>query len=426
MRKTITKDGKFIGHKIAVEGKTYSSIKKAAKAYGLNNRTVWLRLKKGRTIKEAFGLKDFHYSSKPKKINIEGKEFKSLRDACRHYDVDKYVLNTRINRYGWTIEQALGVHPRPGYEKGVAGIIYLIKNKISKKLYVGITMGFLDDRWEQHIDNAFSLKKLDPRGLHAAIKKDDPSQFEIKKIDTAKSEGELSEKEAKWIKFYKSLKPKGYNLNAGGSGTRTTGIKVIVENKSFKSITAACRHYGFKKDAERREVTRRINILGWTPEEALNLVPKKNYKYKPKRKITLDGHEFATLTDAANFYGLKPKTIQGRIDVYGWTLEEAFGLKKRKNFSNWNKIVFRGKTYDSEAELARAFNVKPRTYITRKSKGLPISKRLGDKNSHLKITFKGKTYTSETALCRDFNIGRSKYNHKKRKGLSISSRLGLT
>ena len=273
----------------------------------------------------------------------------------------------------------MGVDKRPGYERGVAGIIYLITNKISKKKYVGITMGFLNNRLEQHIDSAFSSKKLATHSLHAAIKKEGTNQFEIKKIDTAKSEGELCDKEAKWIKFYKSTKPKGYNLNAGGSGTRTTGKKLIVENKSFKSITEACRHYGIKKDTERREITRRLK-RGWTAEESLNLVSKKNYKFKPRRKITLEGREFKTFAAAANFYGLNPKTPQGRIDIRGWTLEEAFGLKKRKNFSNWKKIIFRGKTYDSESNLARAFNIKPRDYVRRKFQGLSISKRLGLKS----------------------------------------------
>ena len=89
--------------KIVVEGKTYSSIRTAAKAYGGNYKTIHMRLQSGRSIEEAFGLKDFNYPTKPKKINIEGKDFSSLRDACRHYGVDKYVLNARINRYGWTI-----------------------------------------------------------------------------------------------------------------------------------------------------------------------------------------------------------------------------------------------------------------------------------------------------------------------------------
>lgn len=262
------REPKTTGHRIIVGNKTYSSMTKAAKAHGLDHRVVWLRIKKGRTIKEAFGLKEFNYSSKPKKIIIGKNKFRSLRDACRFYGVDKYVLNARINRYGWTIRQALEVDRRPGYEKGILGYVYLIKNLISKQNYVGITMGLLNDRLEQHIDKAFSKKKLDPRGLHAAIKKFGPKVFKIKKIGKAKSEGELLEKEMKWIKIYKSLAPKGYNLNSGGTGTRTTGIKTIVGKKSFKSIVAACRYFNLNSDTERREVTRRIN-KGATPEEAI-------------------------------------------------------------------------------------------------------------------------------------------------------------
>ena len=415
---------KTTGHKIVVAGKTFSSIKKAAESYGQKYKTVHLRLKLGRSIEEAFGFKDFNYSSKPKKFNIDGKDFSSLRDACRYYGVDKDALSARINRFGWTIREALGVDKRPGYEKGVAGIIYLIKHKVSGKSYVGITMGKLKRRWEQHIDQAFSKKKLDKSSLHAAIKKDKPDAFTIERIDLASSEGELCDKEVQWIEYHKSQSPNGFNLNSGGASTRTTGKKITVGEKSFKSITAACKFFNKSNDTERREVTRRLKI-GWTPEEALNLISKKNYKFKPKRKIRIGGNSFETLTEAAKFYKLKPKTIGERIDVYGWTLEEAFGLKEREQYSNWNKIKYMGKTYDSESNLARAFNVNPTDYARRKFEGLSISERLKDKNSHLKVTFREKTYASETDLCKKFNVNRSTYNGRKIKGLTMSARLGL-
>ena len=411
--------------KIVVEGKTYSSIRTAAKAYGGNYKTIHKRLQSSRSIEEAFGLKDFNYPTKPKKINIEGKDFSSLRDACRHYGVDKYVLNARINRYGWTLREALGVDKRPGYEKGVVGIIYLIKNKLSGKSYIGITMGKLKARWEQHIDKAFSEKKLDKDSIHAAIKKDKPDNFTIERIDKASSLGELSNKEVKWIKYYKSQVPKGYNLNAGGSGTRTTGKKIIVGDKSFESITKACRYFNKDKDTERREITRRINN-GWTTDEAFGLIEKKGYKPKVHIKVKVNKMSFETLTDAARHFNLNPKTVNERFTNKKWTIEESLGLKEREEYANWNKITYKGKTYASEAELCKKFNIKKSTYNNRKSKGLSISERLNnDKNSHLKITFKGKTYDSESELCKEFNIGRSKYNHRKRKGLSISERLGL-
>ena len=409
--------------KIVVEGVTYSSQTKAANAYGLDHRTVWMRLKAGRTIEEAFGLKDFNYSSKPKKLNIDGRDFNSLRDACRYYGVDKYVLNARINRYGWTIRQALGVDKRPGYEKGVAGIVYLIKHKKLNKSYVGITMGALKARWEQHVDLALSEKKLDKNSIHAAIKKYGESSFVIKRIDTASSEGELCDKEIKWIDHYKTKEPKGYNLNAGGGSTRTTGKRIIVGEKSFKSITAACKYYGM--DDERREISRRLEE-GWTPDEAFRLVEKKGFKHKPHIKVSVNNLKFNNLTAAAKHFGLNPKTVNERYTNLNWTIEEALELKDREEYSNWNKIIYNGYTYNSEEELCKKFNISRSTYNTRKRKGLSISERLNkDKNNHLTIIFRGKKYASETALCKEFNVNRATYNGRKRAGKSLSERLGI-
>jgi hypothetical protein len=84
--------------KIVVEGTTYSSQKKAAEFYGLDHITVWYRLKTDRTIQEAFGRKDFDYSTKPKKLKINGNNFNSLVEAGRHYGVNKDLLNSRVNR----------------------------------------------------------------------------------------------------------------------------------------------------------------------------------------------------------------------------------------------------------------------------------------------------------------------------------------
>lgn len=408
---------------ILVEGKIYSSQKKAADAYGLNHKTVSYRLKSGRTIEEALGIKDFDYKSKPKILDLDGKIFCSLREACKFYGVDKYVLNARINRYGWTIREALGLDKRPGYEKGVAGIIYLIKHKISGKSYIGITMGRLKARWEQHIDKAFSEKKLDKNSLHAAIKESSPKAFDINRIDTASSEGELCDKEIKWIEHYKSQTPKGYNLNSGGGSTRTTGKRIIVGEKSFKSITAACKYYNLED--ERREISRRLK-LGWTPDEAFRLVEKKGFKYQPHIKVSVNKISFNNLTAAAKHFGINPKTVHTRFVNMNWTIEEALELKEKDEYSSWNKIIYDGKSYNSEKELCEKFKINYSTYQNRKRKGLSLSDRLNqDKNNHLKIIFREKKYASEKELCEKFNVNRATYNGRKRRGKSISERLGL-
>ena len=133
------------------------------------------------------------------------------------------------------------------------------------------------------------------------------------------------------------------------------------------------------KDTERREITRRINN-GWTPDEAFGLIEKKGYKPKVHIKVKVNKMSFETLTDAARHFNLNPKTVNERFTNKKWTIEESLGLKEREEYANWNKITYKGKTYSSEAELCKKFNIKKSTYNTRKSKGLSISERLGLKS----------------------------------------------
>jgi hypothetical protein len=111
---------KFKGEQIVVAGRVFKSRAEASRAFNVSPKVVHVRLD------QAFGFEDVEYKAKPKQLSIGDRMFKSLAEACRAFGIDKYVLNARVNRYGWTIEQALGVHPRPGYEAGVAGIVYLV------------------------------------------------------------------------------------------------------------------------------------------------------------------------------------------------------------------------------------------------------------------------------------------------------------
>lgn len=350
------------GHEIVVGGQKYPSRKQACEALGIEPRVVHNRLKAGRSIDEAFGLVGFEYASKPKRLLLEGRNFESLVDACRFYNVDKYVVNARINRYGWTLEEALGIASRPGYERGVAGFVYLVRNIISGKVYVGITMSTIGQRWEQHIDLAFSDRRIPKRGLHADLKQYSPENFTIEIIAKAKNYGELTEMEIEYIKRHDCRAPRGYNLNSGGSGTRTKGKTITVRGEIFSSITAACKVF----NVDRRQVTSRL-ALGWTTEEALGLVEKID-KIGP-RPIIVNGVGYRSWRQAAIALGSTPQTLQKGVSKDGLVPEIAF----RKRY----ELVFQGVVYDSESALCRAFGVTRNIYNGRKKRGLSIEACLG-------------------------------------------------
>ena len=97
-------------------------------------------------------------------------------------------------------------------------VVYKYTNKLSGKMYIGITERDLKVRRYEHefreIDNGTPF--------HNALKKHGIDNFEVEIIDSAKSIEELKEKEKHWIKELKTNvreeDSKGYNLTLGGDG----------------------------------------------------------------------------------------------------------------------------------------------------------------------------------------------------------------
>lgn len=89
--------------------------------------------------------------------------------------------------------------------------IYLIKNKINGKLYVGQSVDY-KHRWEQHV----SAARHEPRCvIDQAIKKYGENNFELEELYHQISNYNHMEKEL--IQSYNSLIPNGYNVSLGGS-----------------------------------------------------------------------------------------------------------------------------------------------------------------------------------------------------------------
>lgn len=383
------------GIDITVNEVAYPSIMAACKALKLSNKVVHFRLHAGYTINQAFGLEEIHYKSKPKVIMVKGRQFKSLANACHFYGIDKYVLNARVNRYGWSIEQALEVTPRPGYEQGGVGLAYLITHSSTDKKYVGVTMGGIEERWGQHLNKALSGRKLNENSLHTAIARYGPSAFKIEIIAKAASLGELGDLETAMIKHHNSLSPIGFNLNRGGSGSRTKGIAIQVAGQRFASLKAACKHFG----QEWNRVRGRLN-LGWKPEEVFGLVERTDL-FGPK-PATVSGIEYRSISKAAEAFGLAPRLVSSRLRS-GWTIEQAVGLINFKR-----GIEFQGNTYESVSHLCKEFKVRHSTFSNRYNKfGWTIGQALGKAPSPLKSTevmHEGKAYASQAQLAKAFDI----------------------
>ena len=96
------------------------------------------------------------------------------------------------------------------------GYIYLIRNLINGKPYIGKTELSVGCRWEQH--QCHARNNYGNALLHKAIRKYGASSFSIETLVECDDPIRLCELEKKHIQEHGSFVPSGYNLTLGGEG----------------------------------------------------------------------------------------------------------------------------------------------------------------------------------------------------------------
>lgn len=95
--------------------------------------------------------------------------------------------------------------------------VYKITNKITGKIYIGITNQGSGARYRHHW---YESRIGEPSPIHRSMAKYGEDNFTLEIIDFAKTYEELKEKEKFWIKKFNSTDRNiGYNLTEGGDGT---------------------------------------------------------------------------------------------------------------------------------------------------------------------------------------------------------------
>lgn len=103
--------------------------------------------------------------------------------------------------------------------KEIYGVIYLIRNEINSKVYIGQTVRSFDERYYNNV-----AKYTKNEHLRRSIEKYGIENFYIdKEFDVAYSQEELDRLEDLYIKTYEATNPnKGYNKKFGGSSGKHT------------------------------------------------------------------------------------------------------------------------------------------------------------------------------------------------------------
>ena len=113
--------------------------------------------------------------------------------------------------------------------------VYLIKNNLNQKVYVGKTSGNYKNRWHKHIkiaEGKGSYARYIKYPIHLAITKYGPDNFSFSVLQSFDTEDDAYSAEIDYIKKFDSIKT-GYNIALGGrSGGSGDESSVAIFSKS--------------------------------------------------------------------------------------------------------------------------------------------------------------------------------------------------
>lgn len=135
----------------------------------------------------------------------------------------------------------------------MTGYIYLIRNKVNGKLYVGQTIGNVRQRWAAHSNPKNSNL------IGKAIAKHGKRNFELTVIETIHDQNKdslldkLNMLEKSYIQSWNCLAPTGYNILIGGkNAAKPESVKAKI-SKTLKGQPSRKSHLGKKFSEEHKQ-----------------------------------------------------------------------------------------------------------------------------------------------------------------------------
>lgn len=323
-----------IGDPISFEGRQYNSWSELAAEYGFSAYSIHQRVKRYRwSLRQALELDPVpKRESSPfaKRVLIGGKEYPSLKAAGKALGVSEANARVRMKKYGWTLEEAFGVVAKkraanPAQKRiVVAGIEYPSRKQAAVALGVA------------------------------------PSQF-ASRLRLGWSPEEAA-----------NLVPKEKPVPEKAT--------IIVGGKQYKSVEHAAAAY---PHIPLSKIKTRLRGA-FSPDEAFELVIRtKIVPPKIGTRVTLDGREFHSLSEAARAFDLPNQLVNKRMRRWGWSLEQAFGLAppprrtRRASDRGTPSVQVNGTAYESLMHACEALGQNYRKVSDRIKRGWSLDEAFG-------------------------------------------------
>lgn len=217
------------------------------------------------------------------------------------------------------------------------GYIYIIKNRVNNKCYIGQTKKTIEERWREHIFNHTRRKQA----IYMAMRKYGIENFYIEEVESVDIE-KLNDREIYWINKLNTVSPNGYNISTGGDFNDCNPMYIP---EVVKKVSAKLK--GNKNPAKRIEVKEKIRqtATGKTAnKETRKKMSENNGRYwlgKPlpeemKQKISQNHGmrgKFGSLNPNSRKVARRDINTNEIIEIYGSFKEAEKWVRENENIN---------------------------------------------------------------------------------------------
>lgn len=183
--------------------------------------------------------------------------------------------------------------------------VYKITNKITNKIYIGITNQGSGARYRHHW---YESRIGEPSPIHRSMAKYGEDNFTLEIIDFADTYDELKEKEKYWIKQYNSTDRKiGYNLTEGGDGTFG---RMHSEETKEKIRQKALGRKASEETKKKMSEARKGAVSEKKKAHVQSLIENSKKKVIAENADTKDTVKFSSMKECCKFFKIDPNTLR--------------------------------------------------------------------------------------------------------------------
>lgn len=374
------------GKKVVINGKSYKTIKEACLNLNLNPATIRARIQQGYSVEDAFNGKfKERKGGIAKLISYEGIEYPSIEAIGETYQVKPSVISKRLKR-GWTLSQALNQEDAPPRFRNFEGHARSTKWKTTRTTMDGV----------EPIPDAEGYK------LYLI------NNTQTNKEYVGITIGSLEKR----LKSHFSAAKRG-RKNALSNAIRKYGEQSF----HIKLLRSDARSFDELQSQEIDEIAKRNSIRnGYNTAVGGSLGTAKS--------IIVDGKKFPSIAQAAEHYGIDISVFYLRINRLKWTPEEAAGIVFKSWQSKPQVIKLLGKEYPSLRAAAKAFEIDYKLVHDRhKAKGWSLEEAFGlvkpplsSKFGGVEILINGVKYPSIARAAFELGIPKETFRKKISEG----------